>query len=65
MVYAFLFPSSAVDEAPDAVFQMHNIEVYKQSKGFATELKVRKGLGLMDRRHEVDSFDLHDHLFRG
>lgn len=57
VVYAFLFPSSAVDEAPDAVFQVDYMEVYKQSERFATQLQVRKELGLMDRAKSVHGFD--------
>jgi hypothetical protein len=33
---------------------VNNIEVYKQSYGFATELQVRKDLGLMDRGNFVN-----------
>jgi len=40
---------------------MDNIEVYKQAKGFATELEVRKYLGLMDRRDGIHRLDLDDH----
>jgi hypothetical protein len=36
-----------VHKTPDAIFQVDNIEVYKQSNGFATKLQVRKYLGLM------------------
>jgi len=57
VVYAFLFPSSAVDEAPDAILQMYYIEVYKEAKRFATEFQVRKELGLMDRAKRVHRFD--------
>jgi len=39
---------------------MDNIEVYKQAKGFATELQVRKYLGLMDRRDAIYRFELGD-----
>jgi hypothetical protein len=42
-----LFQVCAVDEAPDAVFQMDNTEVYKQSDGFTTGLEVRKNLRVM------------------
>src|SRR2546426_6370726 len=45
-----LLPARSAHEALDAVLQMDNIEVYKQAKRFATELQVRKYLGLMDRR---------------
>jgi hypothetical protein len=40
---------------------VHNIEVYKQSDGFATELKVRKYLGLMYRRDGLDRLDFDHH----
>ena len=38
---------------------MDNIEVYKQCNGFATQLKVRKDLGLMDRGDCFNGFNLH------
>lgn len=49
--YCPLFRAGAVDKAPDAIVPMYNIEVYKQSDGFATQLGVRKDLGLMDGRY--------------
>ena len=42
VVDCFSLPPWTVHKSSDAVFQMHNIEVYKQPEGFATELKVRK-----------------------
>jgi hypothetical protein len=33
------------------------MEVYKQSKGFATQFEVRKELGLMDWRDGLDRLD--------
>src|SRR6266849_10569379 len=56
----FSLPACAVHEALDAVLQVDNIEVYKQSQRFATELQVRKDLGLMDGRDGVDGFDFHN-----
>ena len=36
---------------------MHNIEVYKQSDGFTTELEIGKNLRVMDTKvHEVNLF---------
>jgi hypothetical protein len=32
----------------DAVLETDNIEVYKQSDGFTTELEVRNNLGVVD-----------------
>src|SRR5438034_415459 len=55
-------PQLAVHEAPDAVLQMDKIEVYKQAKGFATELQVRKYLGLMDKRDGIRRLDHDDQI---
>src|SRR5581483_10084209 len=41
-------PSGSVHETLDAVFQMDNVEVYKQSDVFTTELEVRKYLRAVD-----------------
>jgi hypothetical protein len=51
-----LFPAGAVHKAPYAIFQMYNIEVYKQSDGFTTELEVRKDFAWWTR--ETASTDL-------
>jgi len=40
---------------------MDNIEVYKQAKGFATELQVRKYLGLMDKRDGIHGLEFYDY----
>ena len=54
VVTRFYFQPVPLYKSLDAVFQMDNIEVYKQSDGFTTELEVRKNLGVMDGR---DGFD--------
>ena len=46
---------------PDAILQMRNIEVYKQTERFATELKVRKNLRLMYRRDGIDRLQFNNH----
>src|SRR5207248_11534815 len=56
-----LLPARSVHKAPDTVFQMDSIEVYKQAKGFATELQVRKYLGLMDWRDGIYGLDFYDY----
>jgi hypothetical protein len=52
VVKASLFPDGAVPKAPDAVSQVHNLEVYKQSERFATQLEVGEiavhGIGFDD-----------------
>jgi hypothetical protein len=52
VVKASLFPAGAVPKALDAVSQVHNLEVYKQSERFATQLEVGEigvhGLGFDD-----------------
>jgi hypothetical protein len=40
---------------------MNNIEVYKQSKRFATEFEVRKELGLMHGRDGVHRLQFNDY----
>jgi hypothetical protein len=57
----FLFPVSTVHETFDAVFQVHNIEVYKQAERFATEFKVRKELGFVDGRYRIYGLDFDYH----
>ncbi len=58
------FPGGSNHEPADAILEMHNIKVYKQSERFATELQVRKDLSLMDRRDGIYRFDLyHDEVF--
>src|ERR1700757_617933 len=42
-------PPRPIHEAPDAILQMHHIEVYKQCQRITTQLQVRKDLCLMDR----------------
>jgi len=59
VVEKFLLPPRSVHKAFEAILEMNNIEVYKQSNGFATELKVRKDLGLMDRGDCVNGLNLH------
>jgi hypothetical protein len=54
-------PSRPVDEPFNAVPEMYNVEVYKQSDTFTTEFEVRKDLGLMDRGDAVDRLDFHHH----
>ena len=54
-------PSRPVDEPFNAVPEMYNVEVYKQSDTFTTEFEVRKDLGLMDRGDAVDRLDSHHH----
>src|SRR5258708_30783572 len=54
-----LLPSSPVHKPFNAVPEMYNVEVYKQSNGFTTESKVRKDLGLMDWRDALNGLDLH------
>lgn len=44
---------------------MHNIEVYKQSKGFTTELEIRDDLSVMHRRDRLDRLDLNHHKVLG
>ena len=65
LVQAFIFmpslPSRPVDEPFNAVPEMYNVEVYKQSDTFTTEFEVRKDLGLMDRGDAVDRLDFHHH----
>ena len=56
-----LLPARTIHEALQPIFQMYDIEVYKQPDGFTTEFKVRKDLGLMDRGYRVDRFDLDNH----
>jgi len=46
-----LLPIRTVYEASKPVLQMHNIEVYRQAEGFATEFEVRKELGVMGREN--------------
>jgi hypothetical protein len=61
VVIAFLLlPVCAVYEALNAVSQMDNIEVYKQSNGFTTELEVRKNLRVMYWRDCLNGLDLHN-----
>src|SRR5215469_7338628 len=55
-----LLPASPVYETPNAILEMHNIEVYKQSQRFATQLQVRKDLGLMDRGERVYGFQFNN-----
>jgi hypothetical protein len=40
---------------------MDNIEVYKQTEGFATELEIGKDLRVMDGRDGLDRLYFHDH----
>lgn len=47
-------PICATHESFDAILEVNDIEVYKRGAGFATELQVRKGLGLMDRAYGVN-----------
>ena len=65
LVQAFIFmpshPSRPVDEPFNAVPEMYNVEVYKQSDTFTTEFEVRKDLGLMDRADALDRLDFHYH----
>jgi len=43
---------------------MNDIEVYKQSERFATELEVGNDLGVVDRTDGVDRLDFNDnHVF--
>jgi len=56
-----LLPSCAIHKAPDAIFEVNNIEVYKQAQGFTTEFQVRKELGLMNGRDSFDRLDLDCH----
>ncbi len=59
-----LLPACPFTKRLMSVFQMYNIEVYKQPNRFTTEFKVRKDLGLMDRGDRVDGFDLdNDKIF--
>jgi len=46
---AFYFQPVLFTKRLMPIFQVDNIEVYKQSNGFATEFQVRKELGLVDR----------------
>ncbi len=57
----FLFPARTVHEAFDAVFQMNNVKVYKQSEGFATEFEVGEDLSLMHRADGIDRLEFHNH----
>jgi hypothetical protein len=51
-----LFPPGTVHKMADIVFSVDNIKVYKQAKGFTTQLRVRKELGLRDRAERVCRF---------
>jgi len=53
VVNCVLLPPGTIHKAPDAVFQVDNIEVYKQAERFATQLELGKELGLMDGRDRV------------
>ena len=56
MVNALIF-SLCRSQAFDAVFQVDNIEVYKQFDGFTTELEIGKNLRVKDTKvHEVNLF---------
>jgi hypothetical protein len=52
-----LFPVCPVDKALDAILQTDNIEVYKQSNGFTTELEIRNDLRMVDGRNRLHGFD--------
>lgn len=47
-------PSGSVHKTLDAVFQMDNVEVYKQSDGFTTELEIRKHLRAVNGGNRID-----------
>ncbi len=54
-------PICATHEPFDAILEVNDIEVYKQSYGFATELQVRKDLSLMDGGYGVNGLQFNDH----
>ncbi len=58
-------PSASIHVALDAVFRMDKVEVYKQSNGFTTELKVRKHLGLVNWGNPIHRLQFNDHQVFG
>jgi hypothetical protein len=56
----FLLPASSIHESSDAILEMNNIEVYKHSQRFTTQLQVRKDLSLMDRGDRVYGLEVND-----
>jgi len=54
-------PIRATHETFDAILEMNNIEVYKETDGFATELQVRKDLGLVDCGDRINGLQFYYH----
>ena len=50
----------SVDDALDAIPQVRNVEVDKQSKPVATQAEIREQLGRVNRQQFFDTFDLDD-----
>jgi hypothetical protein len=45
--FFLVLPPGAVYKALNTILQVNNIEVYKQSQGFATQFDVQKNMGVM------------------
>jgi hypothetical protein len=65
VIALFLFLPGTVHKTLDAVLQLNNLEVYKQSDGFTTQFEVGNDLNMMHGRYGFDRFDLDNHkVFR-
>jgi len=57
-VWTGLFPVRTLHKSLDSVFQVNNIEVYKQPDGFATKFEVGNHLSMVDWCNGIGGFDL-------